>query len=110
MLFAGREYSRLGWAMQLHYGCKRDNNSPMYQKLGPDTGYDCINNYAPSGQMADFLNALNETGELPKTIIYSLTLMTTKPSERSSAASRIPLRRAKIQQAQRGGSMITRPA
>ena len=38
MLFAGREYSRLGWAMQLHYGCKRDNNSPMYQKLGPDTG------------------------------------------------------------------------
>ncbi len=72
MLFVGREYSKLGWAMQLHYGCKRDNNVPMFEKLGPDTGYDCINNYAPSGQMADFLNALNVTGELPKTIIYSL--------------------------------------
>ena len=72
MLFAGREYSRLDWAMQLHYGCKRDNNTPMFNKLGPDTGYDCINNYAPSGQMADFLNALNATCELPKTIIYSL--------------------------------------
>ena len=58
--------------MQLHYGCKRDNNTGMYNKLGPDTGYDCINNYAPSSQTADFLNALNETGKLPKTIIYSL--------------------------------------
>lgn len=72
MLFAGREYSRLNWAMQLHYGCKRDNNTLMYEKLGPDTGYDCINNYAPSSQMADFLNALIKTDELPRTIIYSL--------------------------------------
>lgn len=72
MLFAGREYSRLNWAMQLHYGCKRDNNTLMFEKLGPDTGYDCINNYAPSAQMADFLNALIRTNELPRTIIYSL--------------------------------------
>ena len=72
MLFAGAEYARLGWAMQLHYGCKRDNNTGMYQRLGPDTGYDCINNYTPSSQMADFLNALNESGALPRTIIYSL--------------------------------------
>ena len=72
MLAVGAEYARLGWAMQLHYGCKRDNNTGMYNKLGPDTGYDCINNYAPSSQTADFLNALNETGKLPKTIIYSL--------------------------------------
>ncbi len=72
MLFVGAEYEKMGWAMQLHYGCKRDNNTGMYKNLGPDTGYDCINNYAPSSQMADFLNALNETGALPKTIIYSL--------------------------------------
>ena len=72
MIFVGREYSRRNWVMQLHYGCKRDNNRLMYEKLGPDTGYDCINNYAPSAQMADFLNALIQTNELPKTIIYSL--------------------------------------
>ena len=72
MLFVGREYAKLDWAMQLHYGCKRDNNELMYNKLGPDTGYDCINNYAPSSQMADFLNALIKTDELPRTIIYSL--------------------------------------
>lgn len=72
MIAVGKEYSRLGWAMQLHYGCKRDNNVFRYEQLGADTGFDCINNYAPSSQMADFLNALNATDELPKTIIYSL--------------------------------------
>lgn len=72
MIFVAGEYSRLGWVMQLHYGCKRDNNTTMYNKLGPDTGYDCINNYAPSSETADFLNAVNEAGNLPKTILYSL--------------------------------------
>ncbi len=72
MLFVGSEYTKRDWAMQLHYGCKRDNNTTMYNKLGPDTGYDCINNYAPSMQTADFLNAMNEAGGLPRTILYSL--------------------------------------
>lgn len=72
MLFVAREYNRMGWIMQLHYGCKRDNNAYMFEQLGPDTGFDCINNYAPSAQMADFLNALSATNEIPKTIIYSL--------------------------------------
>ena len=72
MLFVGKEYHKRNWVMQLHYGCKRDNNVFRYNQLGPDTGYDCINNYAPSAQMADFLNALNSTDEMPKTIIYSL--------------------------------------
>ncbi len=72
MLFVGKQYHRLNWVMQLHYGCKRDNNTLRYDQLGPDTGYDCINNYAPSAELADFLNALIRTDELPKTIIYSL--------------------------------------
>ena len=72
MVFLGKEYSRLGWVMQLHYGAKRDNNTPMYERLGPDTGFDCINNYAPSSYTADFLNALEKEHALPKTIIYSL--------------------------------------
>ena len=65
-------YTKKGWAMQLHYGCKRDNNKKMFDILGPDTGYDTINNYAPSSEMADFLNSLNVEGNLPITIIYSL--------------------------------------
>ncbi|MDA3732726.1 glucuronate isomerase [Niameybacter massiliensis] len=72
MVFFGKAYSKLGWVMQLHYGCKRNNNTLMFEALGPDTGYDCINNFAPSTEMADFLDILNRTDELPKTIIYSL--------------------------------------
>ena len=72
MLFLGKQYHRMNWVMQLHYGVKRDNNTLMYKQLGPDTGYDCINNHTPSAQLADFLNALATTDELPKTIIYSL--------------------------------------
>jgi glucuronate isomerase len=72
MQFVGRQYHKYNWAMQLHYGTKRDNNTASYHNLGPDTGYDCINTYGSSAQMADFLNALNQTDELPKTILYSL--------------------------------------
>ena len=68
----GKEYHKKNWVMQIHYGCKRDNNAFMYEQLGPDTGYDCINNYAPSAQTADFLNSLIASNELPKTILYSL--------------------------------------
>lgn len=72
MVFVGKEYHKLGWTMQLHYGTKRDNNTFMFNKLGPDTGYDCINTYGSSAQMSNYLNALNITDQLPKTIIYSL--------------------------------------
>jgi len=72
MIFVSKQYARMGWVLQLHFGCKRDNNVKQFNVLGPDTGYDCINNVTSSAQLADFLNALNVTGELPKTIIYSL--------------------------------------
>ena len=72
MTFVAGEYVRLGWVMQLHYGCRRDNNLPMFRKMGPDTGYDCVDNTAPSTQTAAFLGHLEELGILPKTILYSL--------------------------------------
>lgn len=72
LLFAAGEYHRLGWVMQLHFGCKRDNNGFMFKTLGPDTGFDCINDHTPSAQLADFFNALSLTNKTPKTILYSL--------------------------------------
>lgn len=72
MIAVAAEYSKRGWVMQLHYGAKRDNNGYMFEKLGVDTGFDCINNYAPSSQLADFMNALSVKSIVPKTIIYSL--------------------------------------
>ena len=67
-----KEYVKKNWVMQLHYGCKRDNNTSRFEKLGPDTGFDCINDNTPSSQLADFLNSLEEKDSLPKTILYSL--------------------------------------
>ena len=72
MVSVGKEYNKRNWVMQLHYGTIRDNNRFRYDQLGPDTGFDCINTYDCSAEMAQFLNALNATDELPKTIIYSL--------------------------------------
>ena len=70
--FLAREYNRRDWVMQLHYGVKRDNSTRLFNALGPDAGGDSIGDSAPIGKLADFLNALDKTDELPKTIIYSL--------------------------------------
>lgn len=72
MLFLARKYKELGWTMQLHFSCKRNNNTRMFEKLGPDTGYDCIMDSPMALETADFLNELDMTGKLPKTILYSL--------------------------------------
>ena len=72
MTAMAKEYAKRGWVMQLHYGCRRDNNPVTFRAMGPDTGFDCVDNYAPSAQTAAFLGALEEAGSLPKTILYSL--------------------------------------
>ena len=72
MTFVAGEYRRMNWVMQLHYGCRRDNNPVMFRKMGPDTGFDCVDNTAPSTQTAAFLGHLEDLGCLPKTILYSL--------------------------------------
>ena len=72
MTFVAGEYHDRGWVMQLHYGCRRDNNPEMFRLMGPDTGFDCVDNYAPSAQTAAFLGALKDNDKLPKTILYSL--------------------------------------
>ena len=58
--------------MQLHYGVIRDNSQRVFRALGPDAGVDSIGSQASVTEMAAFLNALDETDELPKTILYSL--------------------------------------
>ena len=72
MTYVAGEYHTRNWVMQLHYGCRRDNNPVMFRKMGPDTGFDCVDNTAPSTQTAAFLGALQDKDQLPKTILYSL--------------------------------------
>ena len=72
LVHLGREYHRLGIAMQLHYSCMRNANERTYEKMGPDTGYDMISQNTCGGNVARLLSALDKTGECPKTILYSL--------------------------------------
>lgn len=71
-LFLGEQYNKRGWVMQFHIGALRNNNTAMLEKLGPDTGYDAINNSLDTQKLSKFLNGLNLKGALPKTIIYDL--------------------------------------
>ncbi|MCH5212996.1 MAG: glucuronate isomerase [Oscillospiraceae bacterium] len=66
------KYHELGWAMQLHMGALRNNNSSMYKKLGADTGFDSINDYNIAEGLSKMLNSMNEKNELPRTILYTL--------------------------------------
>ncbi len=68
MLFLGRHYARLGWVMQLHVGVIRNSRSRMMRELGPDTGFDAIADYTYGGALAKFLDVLDSTAELPKTV------------------------------------------
>ena len=72
LLTLGRCYAKYGVAMQLHYGVIRDNNRYIYHLLGPDAGVDSMGDPSPLKELAGFLNALAETNELPRTILYSL--------------------------------------
>ncbi len=72
LMHLGREYHRLGIAMQLHYSCYRNANERMYRRLGPDTGFDMVAQTTCGVSIAQFLSALDMNGECPKTILYSL--------------------------------------
>lgn len=72
MLFLGEKIAEKGIVMQLHYGAQRNTNTVMFNKLGADTGFDCISVKNCGEALTGFLNALNVKGKLPKTIIYSL--------------------------------------
>lgn len=61
-----------GWVQQFHYGAIRNNNSRMYGKLGPDTGFDSMGDFTVGKNMARFLDMLDSRDRLTKTIIYNL--------------------------------------
>ena len=61
-----------GWVQQFHLGALRNNNARMLSQLGPDTGWDSIGDFSQSKALAKFLNTLDSTDQLAKTILYNL--------------------------------------
>jgi glucuronate isomerase len=72
LLFLGREYAERGWVMQLHLSAIRNNSARMYRLLGPDTGFDSMDDRVYGRALVAFLSKLDETDHVPKTILYSL--------------------------------------
>lgn len=61
-----------GWVQQYHLGALRNNNARMLKQLGADTGWDSIGDFSQARALAKFLNKLDETDQLAKTILYNL--------------------------------------
>lgn len=73
LLKLGACYKERGWAMQIHFGAIRNNNTRMFEKLGPDAGFDSINDAgAIAAPLNALLDALDRTNNLPRTILYNL--------------------------------------
>ena len=65
-------YHEHGWTMQLHVHAYRNCNQRMFERLGPDTGYDGINDQPLTQSLQKLLNAADAQDHLPQTILYSL--------------------------------------
>ncbi|MDM5200892.1 glucuronate isomerase [Fictibacillus enclensis] len=70
--FLGELYAELDWAMQFHINALRNNNSRMFKTIGPDTGYDSMNDEGIAKPLVQLLDSLDANNKLPKTILYSL--------------------------------------
>jgi glucuronate isomerase len=60
------------WVQQYHIGAMRNNNTRMFDHVGPDTGFDSIGDLPVAEAMSCFLDKLNREGRLAKTILYNL--------------------------------------
>jgi len=72
LLFLGNEYHKRGWVMEIHFGAARNINTSAFKVLGPDTGFDAINNGNCMPGLSMLLDSLNSGGCLPKTMVFSL--------------------------------------
>ena len=72
LVFLGREYAKYGWVQQYHIGALRNNSKSRLEKIGPDTGYDAIDDAVYMEKLSTLLGELDRDGSLPKTILYCL--------------------------------------
>lgn len=72
LLFLGSEYQRREWVQQYHIGALRNNNTRMLHTLGPDVGFDSINDQPVAEPLSRLLDAQARNNALPKTILYCL--------------------------------------
>ncbi|GGZ15670.1 uronate isomerase [Echinicola pacifica] len=72
LLHLSHMYHAKGWTQQYHLGALRNTNQRMLRLLGPDTGFDSIGDFSQASAIAQFLNELDSSDQLAKTILYNL--------------------------------------
>ncbi|MGN1373352.1 MAG: glucuronate isomerase, partial [Candidatus Coproplasma sp.] len=72
LLFLGKQYKKYGWVQQYHIGALRNNSKSMLKKIGPDTGFDAIEDAVYMEKLSALLGELDAQDALPKTILYCL--------------------------------------
>lgn len=72
LTFLCKKYHEFGWVQQFHLGALRNTNSRMLSVLGKDTGFDSIGDFPQAKPLAGFLNLLDSSNQLTKTILYNL--------------------------------------
>ena len=64
------DHSR-GWVQQYHLGALRDQNARLRRALGRDCGADSIGDFEQARPLGRFLDRLESTSQLAKTILYN---------------------------------------
>ena len=72
LMYLAKQYHKNNIVMEIHYSCLRNVNKRMFDIEGPDTGFDVIAQNSCGENLAALLSALDETNELPRTILFSL--------------------------------------
>ena len=67
-----RLYHQHGWTQQFHVGALRNNNSRMLRSIGPDAGFDSVGDFSQAVSLSGFLNELDRTDQLCKTVLYNI--------------------------------------
>ena len=63
---------KMNWAQQLHIGPIRNNSTRMFKTLGPDAGFDSVGDQPFARPLAKFLDRLDQTDQLTRTILYTI--------------------------------------
>ncbi len=67
-----KEYARRGWVMELHIGPMRNNNTLAFRAIGPDAGYDSIDDNPVAYKLSRLLDSMAAENALPKTVLFCL--------------------------------------
>lgn len=72
LVSVGKAVARRGGVFQLHIGALRNPNALSFSALGPDSGFDTMDDLPVAQTLTALFNAMEVSGELPKTVLYCL--------------------------------------